>query len=140
MKTNYEELYREEMRKEPRYVYFWIGFFIAGLLFIVFFFLVVYPHPVTDKPEIQNAIVRDYILQYYPEYANCTIKYRSSFSCSSHTFTGCEGARVACYSNSDRDNSEIEDDNPKVIYITFKDDLTLDKLFEMKLKGGNEKQ
>lgn len=58
---------------------FLIGLFIACFIFLIIITTIFPQFPISELDLDKDKIASYHVLQYYPEYENCTIKYISPF-------------------------------------------------------------
>jgi len=114
-----------------------IGMFFIGVLLGTFFFFLILVasntfNPVERLNIDKDRMVSDYVKLNYPEFENCSIKYKT------YNNMDCEysvnGAEVYCNEGlQPRDSLSIIGNNPDSL-VCFEDGLTIKDIFKLRLR------
>ncbi len=110
---------------------FFSGFSIAIFLMIIILGFAGVLDNKYDRLELdKDAIVSDYVKEYYPEFANCTIEH--SYNVNGDAWNSFEGANIYCGEVDSRDSMKSLKGKPDEVLI-FEKGLTVTDIIEMKL-------
>lgn len=110
---------------------FWTAFIVIAFSVVIHSIIGLY-NPMVDRLDIdKDLLARDYVLEHYPEFENCTIQYDDCIN--SDKLICPRGVKIFCqdsYGNRNGLKESLSEIPTKILYF---DDITIKEIFEIKI-------
>lgn len=129
MEKDEEEINEEESEFEPYMGIFLIGLLIGAMIMSFIFIVFAIDTPINQLELSEDKIAEAYVLEYYPEYSNCSIEWDKNLVSDCSTCAWKSGVNIYCDSMDNRDGLRIRKEYQPTQQIEF-DDVSIQDALE----------